>query len=232
MPIPQGVDVPTRTLLRDRAFTVLRDAIVDGTLEPGEQLRELELQRWIGVSRTPIREALMRLQHAGLVVTRPGHSTVVSQLDSKAVRDAEPVVAAMHELAVHLSVPLLTAEHLTAMRAANHAFADALDRDDVEAALAADDALHAVCVVAADNLVISDVLEQYSPLLRRAERVRFSSKAGRDSVDLHDQMIAACEDGDAARAATIARNTWQALAATGADDPVSAGHGILRLHSA
>jgi len=232
MPVPQGVDAPTRTLLRDRAFTLLRDAIVDGTLEPGEQLRELELQRWIGVSRTPIREALMRLQQAGLVVTRPGHSTVVSQLDSLAVRDAEPVVAAMHELAVRLSVPLLTAEHITAMRAANHAFADALDRNDVEAALAADDALHAVCVDAAGNDVITSVLEQYSPLLRRAERVRFSSEAGRESVGRHDRMIIACEAGDASRAAAIARSTWQALTATGGEDPVSAGHGILRRQTA
>ncbi|WP_394255868.1 GntR family transcriptional regulator [Pseudoclavibacter helvolus] len=99
MPVPHARAVVTRTLLRDRAYEVLRDAIVDGTLAPGEQLREHELQEWIGVSRTPVREALMRLERAGLVSTRPGHSTSVVPLDDVRVDEAVPVVAAMHALA-------------------------------------------------------------------------------------------------------------------------------------
>ena len=51
------------------------DAIVDGTFAPGEQLRDLELAGWLGVSRTPVREALLRLAEAGLVVAEPGRST-------------------------------------------------------------------------------------------------------------------------------------------------------------
>ena len=100
MPIPQESPVVRRSLLRDDVFGRLRDAIVDGTFAPGEQLRDLELASWLGVSRTPVREALLRLAEAGLVVARPGRSTVVSPLDLRAVRDARDVVAAMHEVAV------------------------------------------------------------------------------------------------------------------------------------
>ena len=54
-----------RSLLRDDVFARLRDAIVDGTFAPGEQLRDLELADWLGVSRTPVREALLRLRRPG-----------------------------------------------------------------------------------------------------------------------------------------------------------------------
>lgn len=227
MPIPLTRAVASRTLLRDRAYVVLRDAIVDGTLEPGEQLREGELEKWLGVSRTPIREAMLRLQRSGLLVTRPGHSTVVAPLDDRAVHDAQPVIAAMHSLAVRLAVPTLSADQLDTMRAANRDFADALDSGDVDAALAADDVLHQVCVDASGNAAVSEIIDQYSPVLRRVERVRFSSAAGRESVSLHDTMIDACAAGDVETAAWTALATWATLAVP-QEAPVSTGHGISR----
>ncbi|MDP3891854.1 GntR family transcriptional regulator [Nocardioides sp.] len=225
MPVPTTAP-PPRTLLRDRAYVQLRDAIVDGTLEPGEQLREHELQAWLGVSRTPIREALMRLQRTGLVLTRPGHSTTVAPLDDARVHDVQPVIAAMHATAVRLAVPLLADPDLTTMREANDAFAAALAAGDADAALAADDRLHEVCVEVAGNQVVRDVLDEHAPLLRRAERARFSSAAGAMSVELHATMIDACAAGDADRAAAIAQATWDTLADAGST--TSTGHGIPR----
>lgn len=227
MPIPGDVAVSPRTLLRDSAYALLRDAIVDGTFVPGEQLRENELQRWLGVSRTPIREALTRLQHAGLIVTLPGRSTIVSELDGQRVRDAQAVVASMHELAVRTAVPLIRAADLEEMRRANRAFAGALGRGDVVAALEADDALHAVPVRVAANTVLDSVLDEFSPLLRRVERQLFSSATGRDSVALHETMIGQCRRGAADEAAATARITWQALATLDDTRSVSSGHGFL-----
>src|SRR6478752_3065923 len=75
MPIPSDTAGVDRSLLRDDVYRRLRDAIVDGTFAPGEQLKDGELADWLGVSRTPIREALLRLARAGLVVAEPGRST-------------------------------------------------------------------------------------------------------------------------------------------------------------
>src|SRR5688572_11317306 len=122
MPVPEEPLVVRRSLLRDDVFRRLRDAIVDGSFAPGEQLRDLELATWLGVSRTPVREALLRLAEAGLVVARPGRSTMVSTLDMRAVRDARDVVAAMHELAVRNAVGNLTEADLETMREANRRF--------------------------------------------------------------------------------------------------------------
>jgi DNA-binding GntR family transcriptional regulator len=72
VPIPSPVTKPERRLLRDDVFQQLRDAIVDGTLTPGEQVRDVDLAEWLGVSRTPVREALLRLTETGLVTAAPG----------------------------------------------------------------------------------------------------------------------------------------------------------------
>ena len=121
MPIPTEVR-PPRPLLRDDVLERIRDAIVDGTLTPGEQVRDADLATWLGVSRTPVREALLELGRAGLVRSSPGRSTVISPLEREGVRDAQRVVAAMHRLAVLTAVPRMTAVDLDRMRAANARF--------------------------------------------------------------------------------------------------------------
>jgi len=201
-----------RSLLRDDAYRMIRDAIVAGTLAPGERLNDAELIAWLGISRTPIREALARLELAGLVQSKPGRYTIVSPLSMRQARAAQSVAAAMHELAVRGAVPLLSAAELNAMRAANARFADALRRGDAEAALTADDEFHDVAVVASANQVIRSVLEQVTPVLRRVERLRFSSLSGRGSVAAHDRIINFCAAGDVEHAALAARANWQTLA--------------------
>ena len=212
MPVPAFGEPPlSRALLRDDVYTRLRDAIVDGTLLPGERLRDQELAMWLGVSRTPVREALLRLGQAGLVHTSPGRSTTVATLDARAIRDAQSVVAVMHRLAVEQAVPQLRAEDLAAMRSANKRFAAALRRGDAETAIAADDEFHGIPVRAAANTALESVLEQYTPVLRRLERLRFSSLAGRDSVGLHNTLVDLCEAGDVEGAAAISHATWETL---------------------
>ena len=179
MPIPESSGVHARSLLRDDVYRSLRAAIVDGTLAPGERLRDAELESWLGVSRTPIREALLRLARAGLVIAQPGRATIVSPLDDPATLQAQQVAAAMHELAARLAVPHLDRGDLEAMTSANDAFAAALDAADADAALEADDSFHAVFVARSGNAMLADVLEQTTPLIRRVERARFASLAAR-----------------------------------------------------
>ncbi len=200
-----------RGLLRDDVHASLRAAIVDGTLAPGERLRDAELAEWLGVSRTPIREALLRLERAGLVVTLPGRSTTVAPIDHRDLMDAQDVASSLHELAVRLAVPHLSSEELDEMRAANRDFADALDRSDADAALSADDRFHAVAVAACGNALVQELLDQVTPKLRRVERLRFSSLAGRSSVAQHDRIVALASAGDVDGAAAAARENWQTL---------------------
>ena len=71
MPVPTSPSPLRPSLLRESVHDRLRDAIVDGTLAPGEVVRDTELAAWLGVSRTPVREALLRLGESGLVRAAP-----------------------------------------------------------------------------------------------------------------------------------------------------------------
>ncbi|SDQ98726.1 GntR family transcriptional regulator [Microbacterium sp. cf332] len=203
--------VPRPASLRDHAYVALRDAIVSGRLEPGARLRDSELEEWLGVSRTPIREAIARLETAGLVRTRRAKATEVAPLDEREALAAQRIAAALHELAVREAVSQLTAGDLAAMRSANDRFAAALRAADVDAALAADDEFHRVAVAASANPLLGPLLEQVTPLLRRLERTRFSSLAGRDSVAAHQLIVEACASGDAEAAARATRENWLTL---------------------
>lgn len=197
--------------LRDYAYRELRDAIVSGELAPGERLRDPELESWLGVSRTPIREAIARLEIAGLVHTRRAKQTVVAPLDARAALAAQRIAAALHELAVRDAVPQLTHADVDAMREANARFAAALRTDDLDAAVAADDDFHGVAVRASANPLLPGLLEQVTPLLRRLERARFGSLAGRESVADHDRIIELSAAGRADDAGAAARENWSTL---------------------
>ena len=214
MPIPAGSTGLDRSLLRNDVYTRLRDAIVDGTFEPGEQLKDGELAEWLGVSRTPIREALLRLGTSGLVVAIPGRSTTVTAIDADAVRDARDVIASMNALAARQMAGRLSPDDLARMRAANHRFAQAVAAADVAAALDADEELHGIPVAALGNHALESVIDHFDPLVRRAERLRFS-RDGHTSIELHVQLIESLAAGDADRAAAVAFEIWHSLPTEG-----------------
>lgn len=200
--------------LREQVYSALRDAIVSGDLAPGARLRDQELAERLGVSRTPVREALQRLEDEGLVETSPRASTRVAPLDAQAARDAFPVVAALHALAVRHGVLRLTPRDITRMRAANERLARLIaspDPDAVLQAIQADDDFHAVALDAAGNPEILSALKRVMPKVRRLEYAQFGSLAGRKSVQQHEAILTACERGEAEAAAALVEENWLSL---------------------
>jgi len=105
MPVPSLAGVHKRPLLRDNVFESIRNAIVDGTFEPGERLKDTELEAWLGVSRTPIREALLRLERAGLIVALPGKATIVAPTNYPELVDMSQLLQAdLKKIGVELDV--------------------------------------------------------------------------------------------------------------------------------
>ena len=100
MPVPTP-DTTTgpRRLLRDVVFDKLLAAIVDGTLEPGERLNDDELCKWLGVSRTPVREAIAQLNTYGLVEIEANRYTRVAARDETVHAEAAQFLAGLHTLA-------------------------------------------------------------------------------------------------------------------------------------
>lgn len=166
----------------------------------------------LGLSVAPVRTALTRLADEGLVEAKPQSHTRVTPLALRQVRDAAVVVGAMHELAAREAAGRVTGDDLAAMRAANAEFAAALRAGDLDAALEADDRLHAVLVDRCGNAALAATVARFAPLVRRLERQRFGAP-GHPSVDLHDDLIAACAAGDVATAVSTTARIWAALLA-------------------
>ncbi|MEU0411809.1 GntR family transcriptional regulator [Streptomyces griseorubiginosus] len=201
-----------RTLLRDRAYASIRDAIVAGEIEPGAVVRDGELAERLGLSRAPVREAFARLVDEGLLESKPQSYTRVTQVDAAEVRDAAAVVGAMHELVTRVAVPRLFAADIETMRAANERFAAAVAAGDVDEALHADDDLHDVLVRVSGNRAAAATAARYTPLIRRLERRRFGEGGNCRSAGLHDRLIEACAAGDVDEAVDVTAEIWRGLA--------------------
>ncbi|MFI0540931.1 GntR family transcriptional regulator [Streptomyces sp. RP5T] len=201
-----------RTLLRDRAYASIRDAIVAGEIEPGAVVRDAELAERLGLSRAPVREAFARLVDEGLLESKPQSYTRVTQVVAAEVRDAAAVVGAMHELVTRVAVPRLFAADIELMRAANTRFAAAVTAGDVDEAVRADDDLHDVLVRVSGNRAAAATAARYTPLIRRLERRRFGEGGACRSAGLHDRLIEACAAGDTDEAVRVTAEIWRGLA--------------------
>jgi DNA-binding GntR family transcriptional regulator len=212
MPVPERRDPVDRHLLRDTAYDRLRGAIVDGTLACGEALHDEELCGWLGVSRTPVRDALRRLADEGLVEMAAQRYTRVATLTVRDVHEVVPLLAAVHGLATELAVPRLGRTAIAALRTANEDFSQALRRGDGTAAYRADEELHEVFVDCCGNAEISHVLERLTPRLLAVEcRCSDSPLPGERSVAQHEALITRAATGDASGAASAARANWMTL---------------------
>ncbi|MFJ3421104.1 GntR family transcriptional regulator [Streptomyces sp. NPDC086082] len=200
-----------RTLLRDRAYEAIRDAIVAGEIEPGAVVRDAELAERLGLSRAPVREAFSRLVDDGLLESKPQSYTRVTPVVAADVRDAAAVVGALHELVTRIAVPLLQGTDVDVMRAANDRFAAAVRAGDVDAALRADDELHDVLVHVSGNRAAAATVARYTPLIRRLERRRFGEGGNCRSAGLHERLIEACAEGDVDAAVHVTAEIWRGL---------------------
>lgn len=209
----ESFDRLPRELLRDRAYRALLEAIVVGDLPPGQSLRDGELATRLGLSRTPVREAIARLVDDGLVETKANAYTRVAPLDDALAREAAVVTRTLHGLAARLAATggSFTPAHGVHARRANDDFAAALDDGDLLAALDADDRLHDVFLHAAGNSQLAAALDRLAPLLRRHELQRFASLPGRRSVQQHRHLVDAAARGDAERAGALAEENWATL---------------------
>lgn len=144
--------------LRDVVFQTLRQAILRGELKPGERLMEIHLAQKLGVSRTPVREAIRKLELEGLVLMIPRKGAVVAEITVTDLEDVLEVRMALEELAVKLACRKITEEQLNAMRQREEIFRKSLYGDDVAACAQADMEFHDAIYAATGNSRLVQIL--------------------------------------------------------------------------
>ena len=137
--------------LRDVVFNTLRQAILRGELQPGERLLEIHLANKLGVSRTPIREAIRKLELEGLVLMIPRKGAVVAEITEKSLRDVLEVRRALEELAMKLACEKILDEEIEELKAAAKEFENALKTGDVTVFAEADVKFHDIIYRTTDN---------------------------------------------------------------------------------
>jgi DNA-binding GntR family transcriptional regulator len=180
-PIPiRGGDAPDKGRRPGRPsagpylYAALRDQIVRAELAPGERLSEAELGERLGVSRTPIREALGRLRDDRLVEVRPQIGTFVARISPQAVSDAQFIREALECTAVRVSAELATDESMTQMEENLRAQERATDRIDIDAWQLLDDTFHRQICDLSGHPAVWPVNERAKSHLNRLRRLSLS----------------------------------------------------------
>lgn len=153
--------------LRDVVFNTLRQAILTGELKPGERLMEIHLANRLGVSRTPIREAIRKLELEGLVTMIPRKGAEVAQITEKSMNDVLEVRRAMDALCVELACDRITTEELERLKEACDHFELAVKSKDVKKIAQADVALHDIIVQATGNQRLVQLVNNLSEQMYR-----------------------------------------------------------------
>ena len=144
--------------LRDVVFNTLRQAILKGELKPGERLMEIALAERLGVSRTPIREAMRKLEQEGLVVMIPRRGAQVANITEKDLNDVLEVRIALENVAIKKACARMTEEEMRRLWLAAKEFEHTIAEGNLVKLAEADVAFHEVIYQASDNKRLIEVL--------------------------------------------------------------------------
>lgn len=210
MPVPVKVKPFNRSFMREEVYNTLLGWIMEGELRPGEKLLDKELAESMGVSRTPVREALRRLEDKGLVESAANRWTRVSEVSIDEPVKIYPIIWNLEELAVSQAIDVMTGEDFTIMEQANEKLRKALaEENPVEASLA-DIQFHKVFIKRSGNYHLVSILHDLKISYRRVEVTYFEKDAsGKYSLDEHYRILEALHLGDLQQAQTMIRLNWQ-----------------------
>lgn len=153
--------------LRDVVFNTLRQAILTGELKPGERLMEIHLANRLGVSRTPIREAIRKLELEGLVTMIPRRGAEVAEITEKSLQDVLEVRRALDALSVELACDRISEAELEQLEIACKTFEEAIAVKDLKKIAHADVALHDIIVKATGNARLVQMVNNLSEQMYR-----------------------------------------------------------------
>ncbi len=199
-----------RTFVRHEAYLKLRDWILEGTFPPGMKLRDKDLAEGLGVSRTPVREALLRLEDEGLVQTKPNRSTHVTPIDFHNASHLYSIVWALEELALSQAFGSITEKHLQVMAEANERFLKKLKARDRMAALQADIDFHSVYIKLAQNQELEQIISEIKYKLKRLDLYYFDKiQDAALSYDEHRKIIEALRKKNLPQAMSAVECNWK-----------------------
>ncbi len=197
-----------RRFFKDQVYDRIRELIVSGQLRPEEKLNIQLLADQLGVSRTPVREALLRLELDGLVVSKANSWTQVAPMEKNEAEELYPIVWALEILALDLAFANITPEDIDELEEMNERLLT-MASDDPTAFPDVDNAFHKKLIRLADNQELSILLSGLKMKIRRIENYYFRQVDVNKTYKEHSNLIAALRDNDKTRALRSLERNWR-----------------------
>ena len=192
--------------LRDVVFQTLREAILKGDLRPGERLMELQLAAKLGVSRTPIREAIRMLEQEGLAVTIPRKGAEVARMTEKNMEDVLQIREALDELAVQVACDKMTDQQLENLTLAMKNFENAIQAGDLKKTAAYDVEFHDIIYESTDNPKLVTLLNNLREQIYRYRVEYLKEKENYPMlIKEHETIVAALKEKNKERVSDAMR---------------------------
>ena len=199
------LDISSCKPLREIVFETIRGAIITGELQPGQRLMEVQLAEEMGVSRTPVRESIRKLELEGLVKMVPRRGAYVTPMSVNDLKEMMEIRRALEGLAAELAALNATAEEIAKLYAANQRFGESAMANDEEGIIKNDMAIHDIIYRASGNKKLLTMVNSLREQMQRfrAEYVhRIEDKT--PLVNQHMEIIRKIESGESAMAKALA----------------------------
>jgi DNA-binding GntR family transcriptional regulator len=194
--------------LREVVFVTLRSQILRGDLKPGERLMEITLANKLGVSRTPIREAIRMLEHEGLVVMVPRRGAHVANITQQELNDVLEVRLSLELLAIEKACERMKEDEIRQLKRAEAEFAELVIKDEVDPNVLgeADEYFHDVIYEGTKNRRLIQILNNLREQMYRFRVEYMKNRNIRQIlVDEHDSILAAIEKHDKEEAVRLTK---------------------------
>lgn len=210
MPIPKNYTSSIRLSAKEKAFRQLQSWIIDGTLEPGEKLYDVEIAEAIGVSRTPVREAFQLLEVQGFIESFPGRDTRVTSVTKVDVHNMYLPLASLQALAAKLAATIITDEQINVLKDINKNYKQAIDDQDVSTIVEMDSNFHNLILEIAENPYITNFSSVLQLHIQRLEYVFFKQQQipKEESIMEHEKIIQAFINKDSGLAYELMEQNW------------------------
>ncbi len=175
--------------LRDVVFKTLRQAILTGELKPGERLMEIHLANKLGVSRTPIREAIRQLELEGLVIMVPRKGAQVASITEKSLTDVLEVRLALEKLAVELACKRISYEQKEILKEKMLEFEQLAGTDDASLIARADVAFHDAIFESTGNMRLGQMVNNLAEQMYRYRFEYIKDRSGHEKLVSEHRLI-------------------------------------------
>ena len=198
-------DIQNHKPLREMVYEELKMQILKGSIIPGTRMMEVELAEEMGVSRTPIREAIRKLEKEGLVTIEPRRGAYASMISTEDMVEILEVRQDLEGLAAYFAADRMTKEQVEELREVSNSYNEAVRQGNMEAMIKHDTRFHHIIVESCRNKILVQMIEQLQELVLRFRYIYYDNfRRAENMPEEHEAIVAAISEGNADKARAAA----------------------------